>query len=176
MKKTIFLLVGLVLALPGFAGIVYASATVSTSPVLSVSASCTTTNIPQINLSWPVAGESDSNYNIDVTSNPNFNTGGWYLNVEVGTSPANYTLSNFNKFAVFGPTPGSLSFTAGQTYLIKIRLQFTESGQLCCFSNHTKLSKDIHGKYNTYSNRVGLNIGTRTRCFCCVHGCAGPAG
>jgi hypothetical protein len=92
------------------------------NPQINVSTTCVA-NRPQITVTWTSANQGSQGYHVDVTSNSNFNGGGWYTNIPSGTNSA--TFSDFTGFLPFGDAPGNLTMSSNTTY--KVRIYYIDS-------------------------------------------------
>jgi hypothetical protein len=93
-------------------------------PAPTVTGSCSSSNTPEISVSWSDASQGTSGYHIDITSNADFTNGGWYETVATGITSANF--SSFSGLSAFGNAPGDLTLTSGGTY--QVRIYYVSSG------------------------------------------------
>ena len=95
-----------------------------TPPAPTASSVCVdNSNSAKITVKWSDASQGAKGYHVDITSNSNFNNGGWYMVVSSGTTQI--TVTDFNAFKAFGSAPGNLTLTQGKTY--KVRMYYVDT-------------------------------------------------
>jgi hypothetical protein len=99
--------------------------TPSSIPAPTVSTYCDS-NTSKVGISWNAANRDSQGYHLNVTTDGNFNNGGWSKAFSRGTNSV--TLTNFNDFATFGGKSGTLSFNPDQTY--RVRIYYPATGEV----------------------------------------------